>query len=299
MQHYKLYIRIILGISLFFIIDYVAGWCLEEGLKRYYGLCQHSKILIVGHSHMMLGIQRDLLEEETHSKVSKYTRQGVGLQERHLMTRQFLESPFSDSLKVALLGVDCWSFQGEGLSKNVHTLFYPFMDNSEVDDYVSQHSDFMDYWLHKLIHLTRFSEEGLNCSVSGWMGWDKNRKNSALTKEAFEKRRINWERPITFNPSLINELETCIRDLNDKNVRVILVNTPTYRGINDAYPKDYQKIMNYYQKLAAENPMVDFWNFSPKYQDSLHYFFDPIHLNVYGQEAITKEIIHKLRDCNR
>lgn len=287
--------KVIVGAVLFFAVDYFAGLWLEEGLKRNYGLTQRSSVLVVGHSHMMLGIDRSMLEDSLHCRVSKYTRQGVGLQERHLMTKQYLDSKYADSLKIALLGVDCWSFQGEGLSDNVQTLFYPFMDDDKVDKYVYEKSDKMEYWLHKILHLTRFSEEGLNGAISGWMGEGKNRKTTMLTKEMFEKRRYNWERKITFNHLLMQELESCIKDLNERNVRVILVNTPTYRGINEAYPEDYRRIMEYYNGLAEKNPLLDFWNFNPLYQDSIQYFFDPIHLNTYGQRMITIEIVKKLK----
>lgn len=44
---------------------------------------------------MMMGVDRDKLEKGLKCKISKYTRTGVSLPERYLMTQQYLNSKYS------------------------------------------------------------------------------------------------------------------------------------------------------------------------------------------------------------
>lgn len=106
----KLY-KILIAIAVFFFLDFAISSLLKEGLNKGFGLRQESEILIVGHSHMMMGVDRDKLEKGLKCKISKYTRTGVSLPERYLMTQQYLNSKYSKKLKAALIGVDALLFQ--------------------------------------------------------------------------------------------------------------------------------------------------------------------------------------------
>lgn len=105
----KLY-KILIAIAVFFFLDFAISSLLKEGLNKGFGLRQESEILIVGHSHMMMGVDRDKLEKGLKCKISKYTRTGVSLPERYLMTQQYLNSKYSKKLKAALIGVDAFTF---------------------------------------------------------------------------------------------------------------------------------------------------------------------------------------------
>ncbi|MCS2441777.1 hypothetical protein NXX09_14550 [Bacteroides uniformis] len=69
----KLY-KILIAIAVFFFLDFAISSLLKEGLNKGFGLRQESEILIVGHSHMMMGVDRDKLEKGLKCKISKYTR---------------------------------------------------------------------------------------------------------------------------------------------------------------------------------------------------------------------------------
>ena len=112
----------------FTAVDRGLGIFINEGLNRYFGLNQHSEVLLIGHSHLMLATDKAKLETALNCRISKYCREGVNVADRYQMVKQYLESLYSDSLKIVLYGVDQFMFTGTGLSSNSYKLFYPFMD---------------------------------------------------------------------------------------------------------------------------------------------------------------------------
>ena len=49
-------VYVTLFLLLLFCFDRIIGMGLNEGLNRYFGLTQHSQVLFVGHSHLMLAL---------------------------------------------------------------------------------------------------------------------------------------------------------------------------------------------------------------------------------------------------
>ena len=288
--------RKILGILLFvfaFIgIDRGIGWILNNGLNRYFGLDQHSKVLLIGHSHLMLAIDKISFEQEIGLPVSKYCREGVNVADRYEMVRQYLSSPYSDSLEVVLYGVDQFMFTGEGLSKNSYKLFYPFIDEENMDRYIRESADFTDYWLHKLVCMTRYTDALINSSIRGYRKDWSNYKTGNLDVEAL-KEQINkgQQRHIHFERDLIDYFEKTLGLLTQKGIKVILVNTPIAAPLNGYEPDLYRQIISYFQEKADASSLIDYWDFNPQFSTRYDLFFDPIHLNVRGQKVINKEIV--------
>ena len=248
----KLY-KILIAIAVFFFLDFAISSLLKEGLNKGFGLRQESEILIVGHSHMMMGVDRDKLEKGLKCKISKYTRTGVSLPERYLMTQQYLNSKYSKKLKAALIGVDAFTFSEGNISKNCYTLFYPFYEDKNVNDYLKRHAKPTEYWQHKIIRLSRYSDDLINSSVRGWMHDDKNYKTNQINMDEFEKQRSKWKSNISFNKELMSKLNELIHMLTKRGIKVYLVNTPTLDTINHTQPENYKYIMEYYRKLANNN----------------------------------------------
>lgn len=113
------------------------------------------------------------------------------------------------------------------------------------------------------------------------------------------ERRLNvWMRDIEFNPILQNELEMCIKELTQRGIRVLLINTPIVYKLTQSQNEKYKKILDYYQNLEKKFDLVDFINYSPKYEHNFSLFFDPIHLNKYGQNIITQLVIEDIKKRN-
>lgn len=294
--------RIILYLLLvvvgFFLADLAIEKVLLHGVNESYGLNQHSDMLIVGHSHIMLATDKVRMEKELGIKISKYTREGVNVSDRKVMVKQYLESPYSDSLKICLYGVDLCTFTGEGLSSNSYKLFYPFIDEPNIALYIRQQSDEKDYWSHKLVCSSRYNDDGLkNASISGWLHDWSNRKTGQINIEAYKKRLADGnERHINMNEALMTEFTETVEMLTQRGVRVILINTPTLDLLNDYEPEKYEQMMAWFESYAKENDLVEYWDFNPSYSSRYDLMLDRLHLNVKGQQVVTGELIKKLKE---
>lgn len=281
-------------------IDRLTGLFLNIGLNRYFGLSQHSEVLLIGHSHLMLATDKESMENETGMKVSKYCREGVNVADRYVMVKQFLNSEYSDSLKYVLYGVDQFMFTGAGLSQNSYKLFYPFIDNKDMNKYIKESAtDKFDYWLHKLLCSSRYSDALINSSLRGWMNnWDNYKYGNIDVNKLEEDIKEDRQRKIKFEEELIVDFEETINLLHDRGIKVILVNTPIAKPLNDYQPEEYRKITSYFESLA-ENSMTEYWDLNPEYSKEYEIFFDPIHLNPKGQEIINKELVSRLNKLNK
>lgn len=292
---YKYIIRFIIAVAILFGIDYIISSLLKIGLDKGMGLNEHSQILIVGHSHLMMGLDKDSLEKGLACKVSKHTRSGVGIVERKMMTDMFINSKYSDSLKVVVIGVDPFLFNGADISQNTHTLFYPWMDEPNVGEYIKEYTTFIEYYAHKIFHLSRYSDDLIKQSIRGWNNDDRNYKTTVFTDSIFEANKGKWDKPIKTNPQLMSILEQTIKDLTERKIHTILLQTPILKLITDLNYEDYENIVGYYKSLDAQSDYVHFINYSPYYNSDYQIFFDPIHLNETGQKEITKRFIKDLK----
>lgn len=281
-------------------LDRFTGLFLNTGLNRYFGLSQHSEVLLIGHSHLMLATDKETLEEENGMKVSKYCREGVNVADRYVMVKQFLNSDYSDSLKYVLYGVDQFMFTGAGLSQNSYKLFYPFIDNKEMNEYIKESAkDEFDYWQHKLLCSSRYSDALINSSFRGWLNnWENYKYGNLDVNKLEESIKADRQRKIKFEEELVGVFEETIDLLHDRGIKVILVNTPIAKPLNDYQPEEYRKIISYFESLAKNN-MTEYWDFNPEYSDDYDIFFDPIHLNPKGQKIINKEIVSRLNNLDK
>lgn len=287
--------RILFAIVIFIVLDRAVGLFFNVGLNRYFGLEQHSEVLLIGHSHLMLSVDKQSFETGIETGVSKYCREGVNVYDKYQMVRQFLSSEFSDSLKVVIYGVDQFMFNDTGLSQNSYKLFYPFMDNPTMNNYIKKSTSLYDYWLHKCICSTRYSDALINSSIRGWLHDWNNYKFGKLDVAALEKRVENGEeRRISFDESMIRQFEKTLSLLINRGVEVVLVNTPIAAPLNGYEPEKYYEIIDYF-KTKATLPGVHYWDLNPDYSERYELFFDAIHLNMDGQKEVNKYLISKTK----
>lgn len=291
-------VKIVLFVLLFIGVDRGIGFIINEGLYRYFGLNQYADVLFLGHSHLMLAVDKSKFEEETGAKVSKYCREGVNVADRYVMLRHFLSLPYSDSLKYVIYGVDQFMFTGKGLSQNSYKLFYPFMNNKSIDSYIRQSTSCYDYWLHKLICSTRYSDALLNSAIRGWRQDWSNYKIGQLNVETLQKQiEGGKQRHIHFEPDLMGEFEKTLDLLKQKGIVTILVNTPVAQLLNNYEPLKYRKTISYLQS-KADSINVYYWDLNPEFSDKYDLLFDPIHLNVEGQQVINSVLAKKYQSLN-
>ena len=284
---------------LFFVLVFIGldrgiGWLLNNGLNRYFGLNQHSEVLLIGHSHLMLAIDKSNFERGIGLSVSKYCREGVNVADRYEMVKQYLSSPYSDSLQVVLYGVDQFMFTGAGLSENSYKLFYPFIDEKNMNEYIKESAGLSDYWTHKLICTTRYSDALINSAIRGYRYDWSNYKVGDLDMDALKEQiRKGQQRHIHFEQDLIDYFEKTLELLMQKGIKIILVNTPIAAPLNEYEPEQYQKIISYFRAKADSSSLIYYWDFNPQFSTQYELFFDPIHLNSGGQKVINAEITKK------
>ena len=293
--------------NILYLLFVLIGFCIADfgierfflhGVKESYGLNQHSLMLIIGHSHIMLATDKVRMEKELGIKISKYTREGVNVSDRKVMVKQYIDSPYSDSLKICLYGVDLCTFTGEGLSQNSYKLFYPFIDEPDFSAYIRLQADASDYWTHKLVRSSRYNDDGLkNSSITGWLHNWSNRKTGQIDIETYKKRLANGkERHIKMNEELMAVFMETVEMMTSRGIKVILVNTPTLDLLNDFEPDKFAQMVAWFENYAAQNELVEYWDFNPEFASRHDLMYDRLHLNVKGQEVITDTIINMLKE---
>lgn len=288
---------ILICIVAFFLIDFATAKFLHKGLERYFGMDENAEILLLGHSHLMLAADKEMLEDSLGCKVAKYCREGVDVKTRQMMLKHYLSLSEKDSLKVVIYGVDQYMFNPNGLSENVYKLFYPFMDNQEVESFVKENAGTKDFWMHKLIRTSGYSDGLINSAIRGWMCNWSNYKIGAIDIHAIREGDPGKQlRPIIVDEELKHIFEESIDMLTNRGVNVVLLNTPIIKEYNDFGREKRDCLINYLQTLSDTNEHVYYWDLNPEYAERYDLFFDPIHINNVGQPIITKEIINLYRD---
>jgi hypothetical protein len=274
-------------------LDRLVAGILEYGLYRYYGLGSKAEIAVVGHSHLMLGVDKDLLEKELQvDEIAKYTREGVNVTDRYYMIQQLLEN--NKNLSTVIYGVDAWTFTGEGLSQNSHKLFYPFLDDPGISDYVKANDDFIDFLTKKTIKTTRYNEQLISGAFRGLLGkWDNlkfGKVDVSKLKQELEQgiyRRINnAEENITY-------FENTLEILKENKINVILVYIPTIKELEYNQQEAFDETIELFKSYKSDN--VQFINLQDPWSKDYELFYDPIHLNPSGQKIITKELSKRIK----
>lgn len=287
----RLIVYILLLPAVFLCLDRTISTALNYGLKQYFGIGSNADILMIGHSHLMLAVDKERLEQGLGVGVAKYCREGVNVFDRQRMIQHYLDT-CSAPPKIVLYSVDPFLFTGKDLSSNSYKLFYPFMDSPVMDEYIRQEApDVWDYWLHKLIHTSRYSDALIGSAVRGWLHDWENLKFGQISEDAFRRASL---RPIEFEQSYRRIFENSIKLLTDRGIKVMLVNTPVSYGFAHRNPKEYERIISYFRNFAADDNYVCYIDYNPDYSHNYTIFYDLIHMNPRGQKILTERMIRDL-----
>ncbi len=289
-MHQKSFIlKLTAFVLVFFLLDFFISLFLLNGLNKYYGLGEKTDIALVGHSHLMLGIDKESIENETGVKVAKYTREGVNVIDRKIMIKQLLTS--NTDIKTLIYGVDAWTFSSEGLSSNSYKLFYPFLEDSAIDDYIYNNSTTSEYLTKKIIRTTRYDELLFSSSIRGYLHKWTNLKFGTIDLEKLKSNIANNQyRKIENSKYNIKIFKETLTLLKKKNIKVILLYVPTIDLLSNVLDLKYDMTINLIDKIALEYDNVEFLNLQEPWSHNHKIFYDPIHLNPKGQVTITKEL---------
>jgi hypothetical protein len=282
-------LRILFFLLLIVILDKGISSLILKGINKNYGLNSNAKMLLLGHSHLMLALDKYNLENEIGISIAKYTREGVNISDRRIMLDHYFET-CSSKPDIVILGIDPWLFSSEGLSSNSYLLFLPFMDKPEINDYIkSSIPDSFTYYKYKLVKSSRFNATLLNASIRGYLRDWSNLKTGVIDSLNLKRELSAGKyRRITFDNKLINDFTEILNFLSTEKTEVILLNTPIWAPLTEVQKKEYDTVLNMIDSIRSVHcPSAKLINLDPVFSGKSNYFFDPIHMNPYGQKAVT------------
>jgi hypothetical protein len=291
----KFLINSLVFLCLFILLDYGLFFLLRKGLDKYYGFGKSPDILIVGSSASLSGYDIEIMESTLGRKVALYAQEGSSLDLRHTMLNHFLNNNKA-SISLVLFEISPRNFFNRGLAENSHKLFYPYMEDPVIDEYIAaEETKRTNYYIHKLIRTSRFNYHLLKYSFQGHLGFSKNVKNSIVDTTSFAHHNTNALESIILDSAKVNILEKSIKLIRENNAMAVLVNFPVTTFLQETYNKDdYVQYLALLTGFALQFEGVSFIDLNVDECTDYHLFSDRGHLNRMGQLKFTREICKKL-----
>lgn len=291
-------VRILVVAVLFLTGDMAVFHILKTGLDRYYGLNKPARILCVGHSHTVLGIDAERLEKELGVTVAKYATAGANTLDRLWMVRHFLEK--QPSVTTVVYDVDPRLFDAERLSSASYTLFLPYINDPAMSEYLWQESTWQEYLASKIIQSARFRDQTINMALRGLLGKPENKKAGRIRIEDYQEcLEQEKSRKIRINPESRRCFLKTIELLNRRGITVVLLFIPTMDLLNNIDPIGRDTAIKTFKDLEIINKNIYFIDYNKDYQHRYELFSDLSHLNKEGNEVTTRRLIEDLRYLNR
>lgn len=289
-------LKTLVFLVLLFAVDRALDAVFRQGLVRYFGLVRPAPVLCVGHSRMVLGLDKTMLEARLGRPVAKFAIQGANAVDRRAMIAHYLER-HPNGVEAVVYHVDARLFTGEGLSANSYELFFPFMDSAAMYHYLRDAVGSKTTLLvRRLACCTRYSEATLALAVRGWLGrWDNLKSGTVTTRSANAWMNSRF-RKIKRNPALVQVFEQTVDFVRDREKVIVLVALPAIDLYNDRDRKGQTAAMDAFAAFAADRDGVYFLDYNEDFESDYTLFHDPIHLNPKGQRVVTERLA---RDLNR
>jgi hypothetical protein len=283
--------KLFLFVLLLFICDRALDAVLRKGLDQYFGLNRPAQILCVGHSRTILGIDTAALEQSAGVPVVKYALDGANIGDRLAMIKHYF-SRQPDSVRVVIYDVDPFTFTGEGLSSNSYKMFYPYIDNSEVGEYVARYAPTrFEYALRFVFRSMRYDEVTLGLALRGLGNKRSNLKRGTVDLQRVRNQIERGENlKVRPNPQNMKDFEETMKLIRAHGARVVLVYIPEVDVLTDADRDGQKKITEIFWQYAANDPGITFLDYNADYEHRHELFYDAIHLNPEGQKVVTERL---------
>jgi hypothetical protein len=296
LNNLKIVLRILFTIILFIVADLLIFNTLFAGMQKYYGLNKKSKILCVGHSHTVLGIDSEKMEKKLNVPVSKYAIAGANTMDRYYMIKHYLS--INPDVETIIYDVDTRLFDSEGLSSASYSLFFPFIKNLEMREYLKSQASSEEFFVSQYIKTARFRDQTLNISLRGLLNKIESKKTTKINlnnyKQSLEGESKNR---VKINSYSIDYLNKTIEYLLSKEKRIILVNLPVIDLLNKIDVGNQKKAKEIFQSMSKKKN-VYFFDYADEYDNKHELFFDLRHLNEQGKQLITDRLIKDLKAIN-
>jgi hypothetical protein len=285
-------LKLMLFSVLIFGVDRLAGTLLKQGIDRYFGFDRNAAVLLVGHSHTMMGIDAGLLERSLGMPVAKYAVNGANVFDRQAMLRQYLgDNP--GRIKLVVYDVDDHTFTSDVMSSNSYRLLYPYIGNADMSGYLQANAgSWGEYFSRRYLLLSlRFNAAVLNLSLRGLLGLFDNFKTGLVDILSLEKDIQAGRRPgILIDPRYVNALEETIREVRSRGAKLVFCYIPTVDLLSRMDPARHTQVVDMFRRYDRNDDGVEFFNYQETFGSRYELFSDAIHLNREGQQIFTARL---------
>jgi len=284
-------LKLLLFSALILGVDRLAGTLLKHGLDRYFGFDRNAAVLLVGHSHTMLGIDAELLQRSLGMPVAKYAVNGANVFDRQAMLRHYF-SDYPGKVKLVVYDVDDHTFTGDGLSSNSYRLFYPYIGNADMNGYLQANAgSWSEYFSRRVLLSPRFNAAVLNLSLRGLLGLFDNFKTGSVDIPSLEKDILAGRRPgILIDPEYVNAMEETIQLVRSRGARLVFCYIPSVDLLSRMDPARHTQVVDMFQRYDRNDEGVEFYNYQEIFGSRYELFSDAIHLNREGQQIFTAQL---------
>lgn len=267
-------------------LDRASGAILCAGLEKYLGIEEPSEVLLVGHSHTMLGLDSDDLGHQTGKTVAKYALNGAGVHERQAMLQHYLNR-FPGSVKTVVYDVDSRLF-GAPTGSNVYRLLYPFIEDPAHAALLRERAgSTAEFEMRRFLHSLRYNATLVNLALRGLLDIRGSMKTARITDGQLDLSylRSAYGR-VTIDHETVHVLEKSLQSLQKMGIQVILCYIPVVDRLAQVDPEGEARALNLMRAVASRYD-AHFLDFQDRFSDNHALFVDPIHLNRKGQKAVT------------
>lgn len=282
-------IKSVCFLMLLFALDRAMAFVFKEGLDRYFGLNETADVLCIGHSHTVLGIDKNLVEKNLDIKLAKYARAGAGLRDRKAMVEHYYQlHPEGPAVVVYDVGVHL--FVAKDLSRNSYKMFMPYFDSAVIAEHVrSSEPDWRDIMLGTVAKTYRYSGSLIALSARGWLQKWTNLKYGTVDIDRLKKELEagDFDR-IDFSEKSKLVFSETIDFIREQGSSVVLVHIPTLDLINNAEPTKFKQANKFFIEYANQYEGVFYLDYTESFSHEHELFADPRHLNAKGQHIFTE-----------
>jgi hypothetical protein len=300
----KFIVKIMVFCSIIYATDYVIGIYLKNGLIKQYGFYRGAEILCIGHSRCDHGIDKTRLEKGLNIPVAKYAVPGANTLDRLAMTRHYF-SEHPQQVKVVVYVCDYFIFNDMpiGTERNIGRCkqLFPFVDNTEIDNYLKNSCPWTGYLPRKYIKSLRYNDYNVldtavvNHFKDPQIPYDK--FDFGCYKSSLKTSKLSHiNLAINIDSDTVKCFEETMEFLKSKNVKIILLFMPIVdleRDKIDKHSRD--RVMTMLRQYSARDSSIIFIDDNRKYEESHELYYDPLHFNKYGQNLATDDLIKVIK----
>lgn len=278
---------------IFIALDVLIFRFLFDGLIRYYGLEKPAEVLCIGHSHTVLGIDAQVLEQGLGRGVIKYAVAGANLKDRFWMIKHALS--LHPEIKTIVFDVDARLFDSSSLSSASYNLFLPFIGHPVMAEYLKSEAPRQEYCMAELIRTSRFRDQTLNMAIKGILGRPERKKNGCINLDQY-KGYLDREakRAIRVDENALKQLQEIVDLVSNRRINFVLLYIPVIDRLNDQDRELHDRVVAIYDQIAKDQPRVSFLNYNSDLEKDHSLFYDPRHLNEKGNGIVTSRLLKDL-----